>query len=46
MATCLGINVPGPTSRKAKTWKFAGKFLWKNATVQNKSELGLSLIHI
>jgi predicted unusual protein kinase regulating ubiquinone biosynthesis (AarF/ABC1/UbiB family) len=40
MATCLGINVPGPTSRKAKTWKFAGKFLWKNATVQNKSELG------
>ena len=27
-------------SRKYKTWKFAGKFLWKNATVQNKSELG------
>ena len=27
-------------NRKLKTWKFAGKFLWKNATVQNKSELG------
>tara|TARA_B110000305_G_scaffold113368_1_gene127578 strand:- start:821 stop:1381 length:561 start_codon:yes stop_codon:yes gene_type:complete len=40
MAICLGINVPGPTSRKIKTWKFAGKFLWKNATVQNKTELG------
>jgi predicted unusual protein kinase regulating ubiquinone biosynthesis (AarF/ABC1/UbiB family) len=26
--------------RKIKTWKFAGKFLWKNATVKNKSELG------
>ena len=23
-----------------KTWKFAGKFIWKNATVQNKTELG------
>jgi len=28
------------SNRKLKTWKFAGKFLWKNATVQNKSELG------
>src|SRR6056300_998320 len=28
------------TNRKLKTWKFAGKFLWKNATVQNKAELG------
>ena len=36
MALCLGI----PTSRKVKTWKFAGKFIWKNATVQNKTELG------
>ena len=40
MALCLGINVPSTTSRKVKTWKFASKFLWKNATVQNKSELG------
>jgi predicted unusual protein kinase regulating ubiquinone biosynthesis (AarF/ABC1/UbiB family) len=29
-----------PVHRKIKTWKFAGKFLWKNATVKNKSELG------
>ncbi len=28
------------SNRKLKTWKFAGKFLWKNATVQNKFELG------
>ena len=28
------------SNRKLKTWKSAGKFLWKNATVQNKSELG------
>ena len=28
------------SNRKLKTWKFAGKFLWKNATVQNKAELG------
>ncbi len=28
------------SNRKVKTWKFAGKFLWKNTTVQNKSELG------
>src|SRR6056300_471859 len=31
------VRVP---NRKLKTWKFAGKFLWKNATVQNKAELG------
>ena len=30
----------GVPNRKLKTWKFAGKFLWKNATVQNKTELG------
>src|SRR6056300_133580 len=29
-----------PSNRKLQTWKFAGKFLWKNATVQNKTELG------
>ncbi len=28
------------SNQKLKTWKFAGKFLWKNATVQNKRELG------
>ena len=27
-------------NQKAKTWKFAAKFLWKNTFVQNKSELG------
>ena len=40
MALCFGINVPSTTSSKVKTWKFASKFLCKNATVQNKSELG------
>ena len=45
MALCLGINVPSTTSRKVKTWKFASKFLWKNATVQNKSELGRWVKH-
>jgi ubiquinone biosynthesis protein len=38
---CVAQHVPVKVpSRKLKTWKFAGKFLWKNATVQNKSELG------
>jgi ubiquinone biosynthesis protein len=27
-------------NQKAKTWKFAAKFLWKNTFVQNKAELG------
>ena len=38
---CVAKQVPVRLpNRKFKTWKFAGKFLWKNATVQNKSELG------
>ena len=38
---CVAQHVPtGVHNRKLKTWKFAGKFLWKNATVKNKSELG------
>jgi ubiquinone biosynthesis protein len=38
---CVAQQVPVKLpNRKLKTWKFAGKFLWKNATVQNKSELG------
>jgi predicted unusual protein kinase regulating ubiquinone biosynthesis (AarF/ABC1/UbiB family) len=38
---CVAKQVPVKLpNRKLKTWKFAGKFLWKNATVQNKSELG------
>src|SRR5210317_218250 len=38
---CVAQHVPVKVpNRKFKTWKFAGKFLWKNATVQNKSELG------
>mgnify|MGYP005988277133 FL=1 len=38
---CVAQHVPVKVpNRKLKTWKFAGKFLWKNATVQNKSELG------
>jgi predicted unusual protein kinase regulating ubiquinone biosynthesis (AarF/ABC1/UbiB family) len=36
---CVSHKVSIP-NRKLKTWKFAGKFLWKNAAVQNKSELG------
>lgn len=28
------------SNQKAKTWKFAAKFIWKNTFVQNKSELG------
>jgi ubiquinone biosynthesis protein len=27
-------------SQKVKTWKFAGKFLWKNTLVKDKAELG------
>ena len=38
---CVSQHVPIKVpSRRLKTWKFAGNFLWKNATVQNKSELG------
>ena len=38
---CVAQHVPVRVpNRKLKTWKFAAKFLWKNATVQNKSELG------
>jgi predicted unusual protein kinase regulating ubiquinone biosynthesis (AarF/ABC1/UbiB family) len=38
---CVAQHVPVKVpNRKLKTWKFAGKFLWKNATVQNKAELG------
>ena len=38
---CVAQHVPNKVpSRRLKTWKFAGKFLWKNTTVQNKSELG------
>src|SRR5210317_1951771 len=38
---CVANKVPVRLpNRKLKTWKFAGKFLWKNAAVQNKSELG------
>src|SRR5210317_1233220 len=38
---CVAQHVPVKVpSRKFKTWKFAVKFLWKNSTVQNKSELG------
>src|SRR5210317_818119 len=29
-----------PSNRKLQTWKFTSKFLWKNATVKDKSELG------
>src|SRR5210317_180475 len=38
---CIAQHSPVvPVNRKVKTWKFAAKFLWKNSTVQNKSELG------
>ena len=38
---CVSQYIPNKVpSRKVKTWKFAAKFLWKNSTVQNKSELG------
>ena len=37
---CISQNNPVKVNRKIKTWKFATKFLWKNYTVQNKSELG------
>lgn len=29
-----------PSSQKVKTWKFAGKFLFKNATMKDKAALG------
>ena len=34
------INLNLPNRRKFKTWKFATKFLYKNATTQDKSQLG------
>jgi predicted unusual protein kinase regulating ubiquinone biosynthesis (AarF/ABC1/UbiB family) len=38
---CVAQHVPVRVpNRKLKTWKFAAKFIWKNATVQNKAELG------
>jgi len=38
---CVAQHVPVRVpNRKLKTWKFAAKFLWKNATIQNKAELG------
>lgn len=38
---CIAKHNPiVPSNRKLKTWKFAAKFLWKNSTVQNKTELG------
>jgi predicted unusual protein kinase regulating ubiquinone biosynthesis (AarF/ABC1/UbiB family) len=38
---CIAQHSPVvPVNRKVKTWKFTAKFLWKNTTVQNKSELG------
>jgi predicted unusual protein kinase regulating ubiquinone biosynthesis (AarF/ABC1/UbiB family) len=37
---CIAQHNPVRVNRKLKTWKFAAKFLWKNSTVQNKSELG------
>ena len=39
---CVAKQVPVklPSNRKLETWKFATKFLWKNATVKDKSELG------
>jgi len=29
-----------PTQQTLKTWRFAGKFVWKNATTKDKSALG------
>jgi Predicted unusual protein kinase len=37
---CVASVKVAPPNRKVKTWKFAGTFLWKNATVKDKSELG------
>ena len=37
---CVAQHSPVRVNRKIKTWKFAAKFLWKNSTVQSKSELG------
>ena len=36
---CVANHIPTP-NRKVKTWKFAGKFLWKNTFVKDKTELG------
>lgn len=36
---CVAQHRPTST-QKVKTWRFAGRFLWKNAVVKNKSELG------
>jgi ubiquinone biosynthesis protein len=43
MIKVVSVKAPGPPNRakqRLKTWKFAGKFLWKNATTPNKRELG------
>lgn len=38
--TATKINLSVPTRRKFRTWKFATKFLWKNATTPDKAVLG------
>jgi ubiquinone biosynthesis protein len=38
--TATKIHLSAPSRRKVRTWKFATKFLWKNATTSNKAELG------
>ena len=49
MMLCVASQKPigkvSAPSQKAKTWKFAAKFLWKNTFVQNKSELGFRKNH-
>lgn len=41
MTCCLtSSSLIKPPRQKVKTWKFAGKFLWKNATTKDKAELG------
>ena len=36
----VSSSVKIPPKQKLKTWKFAGKFLWKNTFVKDKAELG------
>ena len=40
MLCVASVRVVSPPNRKVKTWKFAGKFLWKNTFVKDKAELG------
>ena len=41
MTCCLASSsLIKPPRQKVKTWKFAGKFLWKNVTTKDKAELG------